>query len=78
MIVKGENMQGYKHGASINDRNAIKRMQQEGKTSAEISRALLIIEPCVASFMAPPKKAKPKSKAKKEPVNDLPEPPEIA
>lgn len=55
-----------KSGANFEDRNAIKRWEEEGKTAAEISDYLQIEVGVVKNFMKPA----PKPVRKKEVVDD--------
>lgn len=63
-------MQGYKTGAKQQDINKIRKMNEEGKSVDEISRALLIIPGCIHKFVEffnaqqKPKKARSTKSAK--------------
>lgn len=60
-------MFGYKTGANQNDINSIRRLAEQGKSAEEISQSLMIVLPCVQSFVNKFKgAAKPKAEPKPE------------
>ena len=69
-------MFGYKTGAKQEDVNSIRRLTDEGKSPEEISRALMIVLPCVQSFAArhraaTSKHVNPEPVVKAEEVNEV-------